>query len=207
MKKLLACLLALLLMIPAAMAEFDTEPLRSDGNMSVFTHPGTFNTVYRPMNQPFIGQVNTAYEGELVTYVDYITLVDQSVTLLRVMVSTVAYDLPLNAEQLRMTVGGKCYTLTVNHEESEYDGLYMEDFSACLTDTSLPLLKAIAQQKKDAPIPVELLALGEVVFAGEVIIPGEQAAQLYDRFVNLGGKKQELKWLDEQWPCKTEKVK
>ena len=140
-------------------------------------------------------------------YVDYITLVNEGVTLLRVMASTVAYDTALNADQLRLTVGGKRYTLNVSHEESEYDGLYMEDFSSCLTDASLPLLKAIAQQKKDAPIPVELLSLGDVVFSGTVIIPGDDAAVLYDQFIDLGGKKQSLKQFDDLWPCKIEKAK
>ncbi len=207
MKKLPAFLMALLLMTSAALAEFDLAPLKSDPDLSVFTQPGTVNTVYRPLNQPFIGQVDEAFEGEMVVYADYISLVDEGVTLLRLMVSTVAYDLPLNADQLRMTVGGKRYTITVHHEESEYDGLYMEDFSACLTDASLPLLKAIAQQKNDAPIPVELLSLGDVVFSGLVVIPGEEAAGLYDRFIDLGGKKQELRKLDALWPCEVEKVK
>lgn len=207
MKKLAAFLIALLLMTSAALAEFDLTPLKSDPDLSVFTQPGTVNTVYRPVNQPFIGQVDETFEGEMVVYADYISLVDKGVTLLRLMVSTVAYDLPLNADQLRMTVGGKRYTITVHHEESEYDGLYMEDFSACLTDASLPLLKAIAQQKNDAPIPVELLSLGDVVFSGLVVIPGEEAAGLYDRFIDLGGKKQELRKLDAIWPCEVEKVK
>ena len=207
MKKLPAFLIALLLMTSAALAEFDLAPLKSDPDLSVFTQPGTVNTVYRPLNQPFIGQVDEAFEGEMVVYADYISLVDEGVTLLRLMVSTVAYDLPLNADQLRMTVGGKRYTITVHHEESEYDGLYMEDYSACLTDASLPLLKAIAQQKNDAPIPVELLSLGDVVFSGLVVIPGEEAAGLYDRFIDLGGKKQELRKLDALWPCEVEKVK
>lgn len=207
MKKLPAFLMALLLMTSAALAEFDLAPLKSDPDLSVFTQPGTVNTVYRPLNQPFIGQVDETFEGEMVVYADYISLVDKGVTLLRLMVSTVAYDLPLNADQLRMTVGGKRYTITVHHEESEYDGLYMEDFTACLTDASLPLLKAIAQQKNDAPIPVELLSLGDVVFSGLVVIPGEEAAGLYDRFIDLGGKKQELRKLDALWPCEVEKVK
>lgn len=207
MKKLPAFLIALLLMTSAALAEFDLAPLKSDPDLSVFTQPGTVNTVYRPLNQPFIGQVDETFEGEMVVYADYISLVDKGVTLLRLMVSTVAYALPLNADQLRMTVGGKRYTITVHHEESEYDGLYMEDFTACLTDASLPLLKAIAQQKNDAPIPVELLSLGDVVFSGLVVIPGEEAAGLYDRFIDLGGKKQELRKLDALWPCEAEKVK
>ena len=77
----------------------------------------------------------------------------------------------------------------------------MEDYAVCLTDTYLPLMKIITQQKKDEPIAVEFLSLGETVFAGEVIIPGQEAAVLYDRFIDLGGKKQELKRLEATWPC------
>lgn len=207
MKKLFACLLALLLCIPSALAEFDTASLKTDPDLYVMEIPGTVNTAYRPVNQPYIGQVDEAFDGELVAYVDYLTLVDENATLLRLTVSTVVFGMPLNAQEVRLTVGGKRYTIAVTHVEAEYDGLYMEDYSACLTDASLPLLKAIAQQKQDDPIPVELLSLGEVVFSGLVVIPGEEAAALYDRFVDLGGKKQELKRLDEQWPCKVEKGK
>ena len=106
----------------------------------------------------------------------------------------------------RITVGGKRYTFTVNYEQSEYDGIYMEDYAVCLTDTSLPLLKVIAQQKTDKPIQVEYLSLGEVVFSAQVIIPGQDAALIYDRFVDYGGKKQDLSWYDAMWPCKVEKV-
>lgn len=207
MKKIAALLLCLLLFASAALAEFDTDSLKADPDLMIFTHPGTVNTVYRLPNQPYFGQADDAFDGELLAYVDYVTLLDENLTLLRLMVSTVVYDLPLNADQLRFTVGGKSYTLTVERERTEYDGLYMEDHTTYLTDASLPLLKAIAQQKTDAPIPVELLSLGEAVFSGLVVIPGEEAADLYDRFIDLGGKKQELKKLDEVWPCKVEKVK
>ena len=131
---------------------------------------------------------------------DYITLVDADVTLLRLVMSIEAYD-PICADQMRLTVGKKTYTFDVTYDQDEYDGLYMEDYAVCLTDASLPLMKTIAQQKKDEPIAVEFLSLGETIFAGEVIIPGQEAAQLYDRFIDLGGKKQELKRLDATWPC------
>lgn len=206
MKKLLALLLALLMMAPAALAEFDVSPLKNDPNMLTFTPHGTVNTVYRPTNQPFIGQVDEAVDGELVVYVDYIHLVDDDATLLQLTVSTVSYDMPFNADEMRLTAGGKQYTFQVSREVSEYDDVYMEDYAVCLTDASLPLMKAIAQQKKDAPIPVTLFREGETVFFGLAVIPGDEAARLYDRFVDLGGKKQELKKLDALWPCQVEKA-
>lgn len=207
MKKLLSLLVCLLLACPAlAESAFDTGALQADENLYAFTHPGTLDTVYRLPDQPYFGQVDEAFEGGLVAYVDFITLVDHDTTLLRLMIAAEAYA-PITAQELRLTAGGKQYTFAVSYEQSEYDGIYMEDYTTCLTDASLPLLKAIAQQKQDDPIPVELLAYGEVVFSGEVIIPGEDAAWLYDRFIDLGGKTQDLKRLDALWPCTVEKVR
>lgn len=206
MKKLLAFLLALLLM-PSALAEFDLSALRNDPGFAVIPQHGTVNTVYRPTNQPFIGQADEAFDGELTAYVDFIQLVNLEATLLRLTVSATVYDSPLNGERLRLSVGGKHYTFEVSREVSEYDGIYMEDYSACLTDASLPMLKAIAQQKRDNPIPVTVLCGEEAVFSGLVVIPGSEAAKLYDQFVSLGGKKQELKKLDDAWPCTVESAR
>ena len=200
MKKFLAMLLCLLLTAACAESPFDVEELRRTENMTIFTPYGSVDTVVRPMNQPYFGQEDAPYDGGLIAYVDYITLVDADATLLRLVVSIEAFD-PISADQMRITVGKKTYTFDVTYEQSEYDGLYMEDYAVCLTDASLPLMKAIAQQKNDAPITVEFLSLGETVFAGAVIIPGAEAAQLYDRYIDLGGKKQELKRLDATWPC------
>lgn len=206
MKRLITLLLALLLFAPAALAEFDTAALRDMENTTTFTHPGTVNTVTRLLNQPYLAQVDAPHDGELSVFVDFITLPDYEVTLLRLLTGAVTYA-PLAADEMRITVGGKRYTFTVDYDQSEYDGIYMEDYAVCLTDASLPLLKAIAQQKRDEPIQVEYLCLGEVAFSAQVIIPGQDAALLYDRFVDFGGKKQDLTWFDAVWPCKVEKVK
>ena len=200
MKKFLALLLCLLMSTAVADSAFDVNELRRTENMNIFTPYGSVDTVVRPLNQPYIGQVDAPYDGGLIAYADYITLVDADVTLLRLVVSIEAFE-PITADQMRLTVGKKTYTFDVTYEQAEYDGLYMEDYTVCLTDASLPLMKAIAQQKKDDPIRVEFLSLGETVFAGVVIIPGQEAAVLYDRYINLGGKKQELKRLDATWPC------
>ena len=200
MKKLLAMLLCLLMTTALAESPFDVAELRRTENMNIFMPYGSVDTVVRPLNQPYMGQATMPEDGGIIAYVDYITLVDADATLLRLVVSIEAYD-PVSADQMRITVGKKTYTFEVDYEQSEYDGLYMEDYVVCLTDASLSLLKAIAQQKKDEPIMVEFLSLGDVVFAGVMIIPGQEAAVLYDRFIDLGGKKQELKRLDATWPC------
>jgi len=200
MKKMLVLLLCLMMTAACAESAFDTAELQRTENMTVYTPFGSVDTVVRPMNQPYIGQVDAPWDGGLIAYVDYITLVDADATLLRLVVSIEAFD-PISADQMRLTVGKKTYTFDVDYVQAEYDGLYMEDYEVCLTDASLPLMKAIAQQKTDAPISVEFLSLGEKVFEGMVIIPGQEAAALYDRYIDLGGKKQELKRLDATWPC------
>lgn len=207
MKKWTVALTALLLLLSTALADFNTDALKNDTELYSFTQFGTVNTVYRAVNQPYIGQADEVYDGGLVAYVDFVTMPDLEATLLRLMISTEVFDLPLGADEVRLIVGGKRYTLPVSREESEYDGLYMEDFTICLVGEGLNMLRAIAQQKQDDPIPVELLSLGGVVFSGVVIIPGEEAARLHDRFVDLGGKTQGLKNLEESFPCKVEKIK
>ena len=145
MKKLFALLLCLFL-LPAAMAEdaFNTSALKEDEDLYAFTHPGTLDTVYRMLNQPYFGQVDEGYDGSLLAYVDYVTLVDYDATLLRLMISIEAFG-PVAADEMRLTVSSTSYTFSVDYDQSEYDGLYMEDYVVCLTDASLPLLKAIAQ--------------------------------------------------------------
>ncbi len=205
--KFLAALLCLLLAFSPALAEFDAAPLREDPDLIPMPQFGTANTAYRPSHQPYIGQVDEPFEGDLVAFVDYITLADEGVTLLRLSLSTMVFGHALYADEMRLTVGGRQYTFAVSAAVDEYDGLYMEDYAVCLTDASLPLLAAIARQKTDEPIPVALFSLGEAVLTGLVVIPGADAAELYDRFVDLGGKKQGLKALDERWPCTVENVK
>ena len=202
MKKILALLLCALLALPVyAESAFDFNSLKLLENAYVYEESGTVNTVVRMLNQPYIGQLE---DGELYLFVDYIKMPDYEMTLLRLYVS-LTYNGPVQAEELALTVGGKTYTFTVDCQQSEYDGVFMEDYRVCLTGTSLPLLKAVAQQKKDAPIPVAFLSGGETLLTGEVILPGDDAAYLYDMYIDLGGKRQNLDSLNEVWPCDVKK--
>ena len=206
MKRILVLLIALMC-LSSALAEIDLNPLKTDPDWYSYPVPGSVDTVYRTVKPPFIGQVDEGCDGELVAWVDYITLVDDDVTVPRLVISTTVWDMPLNAQEVRLTISKARYTLSVTHTESEYDGMYMEDYEACLVGEGLNLLKTIAQQKKDNPVRVEVLNLGEPVFSGLVVIPGAEAAAVYDRYVDMGGKTQSLKQLESRWPCKAEKVK
>lgn len=204
MKKMMAALLALVLMLPVmALAEFNNEQLRQQEDFIMMTQPGSWDLLHCPMNQPFRGEMEDAW---LDVSVDFVEKGELGVTLIRVAVGIEVFD-NVYADTITFTVGGKCYAFAVEADVFEYDGVYQEDYYICLTDASLPFLKAIAQQKKDEPIPLAFISMEETVATGCVIIPGGDAAMIYDLFIDLGGKTQDLKALDEIWPCTITKVK
>lgn len=197
MKKLIALLLPLTL-LPASALAFDSEELHRLPNTTAFEHPGSADTVIRMMNQPYMGEMD---DGSLAVFIDFIEKVDLDLTLLRVMTSISVYE-PIQADTLIFTVGKKTYSFTAECDQYEYDGIYMEDYTFCLTGESLAFLKALAQQKKDDPIPVTFTYEGTDMATGRVVLPGDDAASLYDAYTDLGGKKQDLSGLEEKWPCK-----
>lgn len=202
MRKWIALLLVTVLLLPVtAMAEFDVESLLLTEGCYSFEDPGSADTVVRQEHQPFAGELE---EGMLSIYVDYLIDATRDVTFIRLLVSTVTTS-PVYADGVTFTVGGKTYAFPVKCEQYEYDGIYYEDYYVRLTDKGLPLLKSIAQQKKDDPIPVSFTCLGEAALTGVLVIPGNDAAFLYDRYIDLGGKTQELALYDEDWPCEVQK--
>lgn len=198
MKRILMLMICILLMLPAqAESAFDFAELKRTPNTFVYEEPGTVNTVIRLMNQPYRGELDC---GDLDVYIDYVIMPDHDAAFLRLMFSAVLYE-PLKAHQVAVAVGGKTYIFTVDGVQSEYDGIYMEDYTACLTGDSLAFLKAVARQKTDEPLPVVFLRYGEKVLEGRVILPGGDAAALYDRYIDLGGKRQNLHLYEDIWPC------
>ena len=207
MKRVMAALLALMLLLPVlAQAEFNNAELERLEGCMVLLHPGTLDTLDTlvcPLNQPFEGEMEDAW---LEVSVDFVEKTELDMTLIRVAVGIEVFD-NVYADAVAFTVGGKRYAFSAQADVFEYDGVYQEDYYICLTDASLDFLKALAQQKKDDPIPVEFISLDEVVTTGTVVIPGDDAAWIYDTFVNLGGKTQPLKEIDDMWPCTITKVK
>lgn len=202
MKKLIALLLILLLLPAVGLAEFDTAALLERENV-LQSMDANWDTVYSLSDVFYMGEIE---DGTLLVTLDYIEKAELDMTLIRVDALLMIYDM-MTADTVTFTVGGKNYAFTVQADVFEYDGVYQEDYVICLTDASLPFLKAVAQQKKDDPIPVAFSSLGEVLLTGEVVIPGEDAAHFYDLYVDLGGKKQALKDIDDMWPCEITKVK
>lgn len=202
MKRLMSLLLVLMLLPAAAMAEFDLEALKGTPDCTVFEDPGTVDLVVQPVNQPYAGELE---DGGLDVYVDYLYDVTADVVFLRVLVSIMVFD-SVYADQVVFTVDGKTYAFQTACEQFEYDGTFMEDYYIRLTDEGMKFLKAVAQRKKDDPIPVTFIRLDEVVLEGVVVIPGADAARLYDRYIDLGGKTQNLTYWQEDWPCVIQKA-
>ena len=198
MKQFAALFLTVLMMTSVALADFtfDIAELERTPDCMVYPEEGSADIIVRPTNQPFIGEVDVE-SGELIAYLDFIEKVDEEAVLLRLVVST-ALDEMLSAYTMTITVGAKDYIFAVNPVTSEYDRTYYEDYIVCFGTEGLKFVKAIAQTKKDNPL--EIAFDGASTLTGRVIIPGDTAAYMYDRFVDLGGKKQNLDYFDELWP-------
>lgn len=204
MKKLLALTLALLLLTPAALAEFDNAALEAVEDYQVLPPDAALNTVVRPLNQPYLGESSN---GQMMAvYVDFVELVDAEATLLRLLAS-LTLDEPMQADTMVVTVNKKAYSFAVTCDQTEYDGIFMEDYAVCLTKASLPLLKDLAKQKKEVSVPFVFLRDGQEVLSGQAALPGGEMKGLYDRFVALGGAKQSLDALDEMFPCQVKKAR
>lgn len=197
MKQFLALFLTVLMMTSAAVADFtfDIAELERTPDCMVYPEENSADIIVRPTNQPFIGELDVEY-GELIAYLDFIEKVDEEVVLLRLVIST-ALDEMFSADTLTIAVGKKSYSFDVYPVTSEYDRTYYEDYVVCFGKEGLKFVKAIAQTKKDDPLEITLEGADSIT--GRVIIPGDTAAYMYDRFVDLGGKKQELEYFDEIW--------
>jgi len=202
MKQIMSLFLIVLMMTSAALADFtfDIAELERTPDCIVYPEEGSADIIVRPTNQPFIGEMDAEF-GELIAYLDFIEKVDEEAVLLRLVVST-ALDEMLSADTMTITVGKKNFIFDVYPVTSEYDRTYYEDYAVCLGKEGIQFVKAVAQTKKDDPLEITLE--GERTLTGRVIIPGADAAYMYDRFIDLGGKKQNLDYFDDLWPVEVQ---
>lgn len=196
MKRGILLLLTLLLLLPtASLADMDNDLLESTEGMLVYLDNDQINTIIRPEDQPFEGEVDMPY-AYVRAYVDFVERPSDHATLMRLLVGLESEE-PQYASELRVTVGGTIYCFPVETVISEYDMIYFEDYSVYFTDESLPMLKAIARAKSDT-YAVTLLGEGELHMT--LTLPGKEIAALYDLYVDAGGTAQELTYLRETFP-------
>lgn len=205
MKKLLSLLLTMLLLLTAALAEFDYYALKELDDHLVYTMPGTANTVVRTLTPPYEG---TLGDDELIAYLDYVILPDEEVTTFRLCLSVSLFD-SIQADSVTVTVDKKQYTFTdVMLESTEYDGIYMEDYSLILSDASYPIVTALAKGKSSVTLNVVFEnAADGISRSGSVAIVSSDVAAMVEQYNELGGKEQDLSVLAEKYPCTVETVR
>lgn len=195
MRRWIALLLLLLVWVPACAEGFDQAALEQLEGCYVYKDANQVDTVVRPLSQPYGGEVNLP-DGELEVFLDFLQQADTDITFLRLTLSLTSYDY-VAAGEMTITVGGKDYIFQLQPQYTEYDLTYYEDYSVCLTDESLPMLKAMARSKTDT-FPVTLV--GSSVVEGSITLPLDEVAELYDAYVNLGGTSQRLDFCRDEWP-------
>lgn len=201
MKRLIALCLMVGMLLTQALAEentFDNAALEETENCAVYLSDNGVDTVVRPLNQPYMGTVEM--EGaELIAYLDYVEMPGEDVTVLRLLLALTVPE-RLAANEVTVTVGKKDYVFSVMPMISEYDTTYYEDYALCMTDESLPMIKAMARAKDDSFL---VRFAGDASLVGMITLPNADVAAIYDRYIDLGGERQGLEWLREQYPVHT----
>lgn len=199
--KRLICLLLCLLLSPFALAEeFDQAALEQLKGCDVYMDVNQVDTVVRPQSQPYEGAIDLE-DGELMVFLDFIQKPDENATFLRLTLSLTSYEF-LAATEMTITVDDKEYTFNVFPEVWEYDLTYYEDYITCMTDESLPMIKAMAKSRKNV---FDVRLAGEKVVQGTIVLPLDEIADLYDAYIDFGGAKQDLAWYRELWPVQVTK--
>lgn len=204
MKKLLALAAAITLLCTAALAEFDFYALKDTPDAMTYTVPGTADTVVRPALAPYQGEFG---EDELVAYLDYIILPDEEVATFRLCLSLSMFD-SFQADEVRVTVDKKCYTFAVKPAITDYDGIFMEDYTLVLSSESFPIVTALSKAKNATTMQVVFVnTMDGAERAGSVEIPSADVKTLLTRYNDLGGSKQDLSVLMDKYLCTVEKAK
>lgn len=196
MKRLAWMLVLLLLLCTTALAEgFDQAALEQLENCDVYMDINHVDTVVRPQSQPYAGEVDLE-DAELAAFLDFIHMPGEDTTFLRLTLSLTSYEY-VAAGEMTITVGGKEYVFMVFPEATEYDMTYFEDYIVCMTDESLPMIKAMARSREET-FPIKLAGATEVT--GSITLDLDEVAWIYDTYIDLGGAQQHLDACRDTWP-------
>lgn len=200
MKRIMCLLAALLLCVPALAEEFDQAALEQMDTYDVMMDFQQVNTIVRPQDQPYAGTMDME-DAEVAVFLDFIRMPDEDTTFIRLMVCLTSYEF-IGANELTITVGGKDYVFEVFPEIAEYDLTYFEDYTVCMTDESLPMIKAMARSRSDT-FPIRLA--GAESYTGTITLPLDTVAEMYDTYIDLGGAQQNLASCRDLWPVMIDK--
>jgi hypothetical protein len=203
MFKCLCVMLILILISVSALAEVDTGRIESMEDASVFLDDNGIDTVIRPNGQPYFGEMNRD-NVQLCTYLDFVEMPDMEDTVFIRMTFALETWETIGADRVGIRVGKENYVFEVSPHTSEYDMTYYEDYVVCLTDKSLPMLKAMASGKTDT---WEITFYSEDPVTGLLRIDRAAAKKMYNLYVDAKGSKQNLESFRDIWPCIVEKTK
>lgn len=203
MKHLVWALVFLVLLCPLALADgFDQAALEQTENCEVYKDINSVDTIVRPFTQPYGGEVELD-DASLDVFLDYVQMPDEDTTFLRLTLSLTSYEF-VGANELTITVGGKDYIFNVFPETYEYDMTYYEDYILCMTDESLPMIKAMARSREET-FPIRLAGAAEII--GSITLPLDEVAEIYDTYIDLGGAQQHLDACRDLWPVMIDEEK
>lgn len=194
---MLLSLLLLICLLPAAAEDgeqvFDLSALEEDENYYSYGDDNGIDTVWRSQSMPWSGFCG---EGSADLFLDYVELANEGAVALRLSVSVVLDDM-LAADEMTLTVDGKQWRFAVHTVCNEYDQVFMEDYGVCLAGESLGLLDALSGNGLHT---VSFTLTGERTVTGTVNVPGEEACALRNKWVFLGGPRQDLSRVEARWP-------
>ncbi len=192
MKRLLCCalILALLGLCPALAEEgvFDLGALYDDETLYVYLDDNRIDTVYRPMDQPYPGELS---EGGLVTFLDYVDLAEAGAVVLRFALAVQTESL-LNAGSVTLSCGGAVVQRELNPTCTEYDGVYMEDYYIPLSGEDFALIRALLAG--DGVLSVTLQS--DRTITGTVRIPTDSLRTVWETYQACGGLTQDFSGLE-----------
>lgn len=193
MKRIAAVVMTVSLLLSTALAHgVDMSVLLEGLEVNERLDLNGVDTIYRSASQPWIYETET---GKLRVYLDYVDAVNDDMLFLRMTLTFAAYE-QLTTPHVTFTVNGEAWIPTMIVHAEEYDGTYYHDYMLCFTDETAPLLKAIIRAGGLATVDVG----GLEPFHAEMMLPVEEMADLYDRYVNAGGMKQHFQIYHSVWP-------
>ena len=197
------CVICVLLMLSvSAAADVDAAMIESMEDASVFLDDNGIDTVIRPNGQPYFGKIDRE-NVQLCTYLDFVEMPDMEDTVfIRLTLALETWE-TINADRVGIRVGKENYIFEVSPRTSEYDLIYYEDYTLCMTDKSLPMLKAMASGKTDT---WDIVFYSEDTITGTLQIDRTAVKKLYNRYIDARGNKQNLESFRDIWPCIVEKA-
>ncbi len=181
MRKTACFLLALvLLLFGMAHAYAEMEQLTGIDGVQVFLADNGVDTVVRPEDQPYFGQIDKE-NASLCIYLDFLQSPnDEDIVFMRLTLAIETWD-PVNAETIAVEAGKNRYVFEVKASTSEYDQTYYEDYELYMTDLSLPMIAAMASAKTSE---WKFVLYGNETVEGSITMPADMVKKLYKAYRN-----------------------